>query len=207
MRDMLLVGGGGHCKVVIDVIERTGVWRVAGIVESVQSNLSEVLGYPVVGTDDDLPCLYKDIPYALVSVGQIKTPAVRQAIFYRLKEIGYSLPVIVSPFAHLSHHATIGEGSVVMDFACVNAAATVGVNCIINTRALVEHDCRIGNHCHIATTATLNGNVVLGDGSFVGSGSIVREGISIGQRCLVGMGAVVRHSLHDDQRFVGGRTS
>lgn len=207
MQDLLLVGGGGHCKAVIDVVEQTGTWRIAGVVQSAGSQVTEVSGYPVLGTDDDLSRLHKDIRFALVTVGQIKSPAPRMALYRQLKSIGFGLATVVSPRADVSSRAVIGEGTTVMHFACVGAAAEVGHNTIINTRALVEHDCRVGSHCHISTASVLNGNVIVGDGTFVGSGSVVREGITIGERCVVGMGARVRKHLADQSVFIGGGAS
>lgn len=204
--DILLVGGGGHCKAVIDVIEATRDWRIAGIVEAPGSGLREVLGYPVVGHDDNLAELFARCPTALVTVGQIKTPTVRMRLFTRLREIGFALPAIVSPLARVGHGATVGAGSIVMHFAHVGPDATVGANTIVNSRALIEHDAAVGDHCHIATSAVINGGTRVGDGTLVGSGAVCREGISIGQRTLIAMGAHVRKSVPDDTLYLGERS-
>ncbi|MDR3175674.1 MAG: acetyltransferase [Desulfovibrio sp.] len=198
---LLLVGGGGHCRAVIDVLERIPV-AVAGIVDEARAS-GTVLLYPVLGCDEDLPDLRSVYSLALVTVGQIKTPLVRQKLFARLEELCFDIPTPVSPLARVSPHALLGKGSVVMHQALVNAGTVIGKNCIINSQALVEHDCRIGDHCHIATGAKLCGGVETGEGVFVGAGSVVREGTRLGKNCVVGMGVCVRHDVPDGGRYVG----
>lgn len=149
---------------------------------------TQLLGYPIVGTDADLPGLLREYGNALVTVGQIKTPLPRMELFERLQSAGYALPVIVSPHAHVSRHATLGSGTIVMHGAIVNAGAAIGRNCILNSQSLVEHDVTIADHCHVSTAAAINSGVHVGVGSFIGSNACVRQGINIGERCLIGMG-------------------
>jgi len=185
---LLLVGAGGHARACIDVIELEGKYNVQGLVGLPEEVGTRVLDVPVLGTDLDLPVLVRRFGAALVTVGQIKSPDLRMQLFAQLRELGCELPSIISPTAHVSRHASLGAGTIVMHGAVVNAAATVGCNCIINTLALVEHDAVVADHCHIATTAVLNSGVQVGFGSFVGSGTTVRQTIRIGQRCVIGMG-------------------
>lgn len=195
MTRLLLLGGGGHCRSCIDVIESTGAYEIIGIVQGVEADRSPVLGYPVIGCDDDLLELLKECPHALVTVGQIKNPTPRIRLFEAVKSAKASLPMVASPKAHLSTHATIGEGSIVMHGAVINAAATIAENCIVNTHALIEHDARIEAHCHISTGAKVNGGVIVRAGCFIGSGSVLREGIEIGRGAIIGAGQVVLHNV------------
>jgi len=201
--DILLIGGGGHCKAVIDVIEAANAWRIAGIVEAPGSDVRDVLGYPVVGHDDKLDALFAHCQNALVTVGQIKTPNVRMRLFARLREIGFSLPTIVSPLARVGRGATIGEGTVLMHFAQIGPDARVGANTIVNSRALIEHDAVVGDHCHVATSAVVNGATRVGNGTMIGSGAVCREGIAIGEHVLIPMGSRVRKSVPDDTLYLG----
>lgn len=185
---ILLVGAGGHARACIDVIEQEGRFAVAGLVGLPDEVGTRTLGYPVLGTDADLPALLGDYAYALISVGQIKTPEPRMRLFDLLVQSGCALPVVVSPRAHVSKYAQLGAGTIVMHGAVVNAGAVVGRNCIINSQALVEHDAVIADHCHVATAAAINSGVRIGAGTFIGSNSSVRQGINIGERCLIGMG-------------------
>ena len=204
---LILIGAGGHAHACIDVIEQHGGYQIAGLVGMPGEMHARHLGYEVIATDGDLPQLVKDYPYALITVGQIQTPDHRIRLHQQVNKLGFQLPAIIAPSAHVSHHATVGSGSIVMHGAIINAGARVGRNCIINTRALLEHDVAVADHCHISTGAILNGDVTIGPGSFVGSGSITKEGLTLGQACLVGMGLAVRHNQPDHARFLGNEKS
>lgn len=201
--NIILIGAGGHAHACIDVIEQYDQFRIAGIVGTSGEMHTRHLGYSVIATDADLPQLSKEYEYAFITVGQIMTPEIRIRLYQLGTEIGFKFPAIVAPTAHVSRHATIGDGTIVMHGAIVNAGARVGNNCIINTRALLEHDATVEDHCHISTGAILNGDVHIDTGSFVGSGSVIKEGITLGKRCVVGMGLSVRHNQADQARFVG----
>lgn len=190
---IILVGGGGHCRSCIDVIEASGAYEIAGVVD--RAELQEgVLGYRWLGKDTDLPALIAAHRHALVSIGQIGSAALRTRLFSELMSLGAAFPTIVSPNAAVSRHAEIGAGSIVMHGAIVNAGARIGRNVIINSRALVEHDAVIGDHSHISTAAVVNGGTSVGDGSFIGSGAVLMHGLSIGAGSVVGMGLSVRKS-------------
>lgn len=204
---IILIGAGGHAHACIDVIEQHGQYQIAGLVGMSEEMHSWYFGYCVIATDDDLPQLAKDYQYALITVGQIQTPDHRMRLYQQATKLGLQLPVIIAPSAHVSRHANIGAGTIVMHGAIVNAGATVGNNCIINTRALIEHDATVEDHCHISTGAILNGNVSIGAGCFVGSGSVIKEGVTFGKRCVVGMGLSVRRSQSDHGRIVGSDKS
>ena len=176
MKKILLIGGGGHAKSVIDVIEQERRFTIAGIIEKFVGESQPVLGYELLGTDEELPTLRKHYDYALVTIGQIESAKLRIKLYKRLKELDFILPSVISPLAYISKHATLGEGSVVMHHALVNAGAKVGNNCIINSKALIEHDAVVEDHCHISTNATLNGGVCVKEKSFVGSGVTTRQG-------------------------------
>lgn len=188
---ILLVGAGGHARSCIDVIEQQGRYAVEGLIGLPEEVGSHVLGYPVLGTDRDLPFFLPRSRLALITVGQIKTAQMRIELHTRLEEGGFCLPVIVSPLAYVSVHAQLGAGTIVMPGAVVNAGARIGRNCIINSHALVEHDAVVGDHCHIATAAVINGDVTIGSGSFIGSNACIRQGIRVAEYCFVGMGQLV----------------
>lgn len=200
---IILIGAGGHTHACIDVIEQHGGYQIAGLVGMLEEMDTRHHGYPVIATDNDLPELAKAYQYVLITVGQIHTPIHRLRLYQQATALGFQLPAIIAPSAHVSRHATIGAGTIVMHGVIVNAGATVGNNCIINTRALLEHDTTVEDHCHISTGAILNGDVHIGAGSFVGSGSVIKEGVTLGKRCIVGMGLAVRHNQSDHNRFLG----
>ena len=198
---IILIGAGGHARSCIDVIEQQGYFQIAGLVGLPEQLQTRHLGYDVIGTDSDLPVLAKTYQYALITIGQIQTADHRISLYQQACQHGFQLPVIIAPTAHVSRHANLGAGSIVMHRAIVNVGARVGHNCIINTSALIEHDAAVEDHCHISTGAILNGDVTVGAGSFVGSGCVIKEGIAIGKICLVGMGLTVRNNLSDRARL------
>ena len=203
VRELIIFGAGGHARSCIDVIERHGVYTIAGLVGLPEQQNHKALGYTIVASDDSIGELAKLYQYGLIAVGQVKTAELRMHLYYQAKNYGFELPVIISPTAQVSRHAVIGEGSIIMHGAIVNAGARVGSNCIINTNALIEHDANISDHCHISTGSILNGNVTVGTGSFIGSGCTIKEGVLIGKSSLVGMGLTVRHSLGDYTCYTG----
>jgi sugar O-acyltransferase (sialic acid O-acetyltransferase NeuD family) len=204
---LILMGAGGHAHACIDVIEQHGGYQIAGLVGMPKELHQQHLGYRVIATDSDLAELVKEYKYALITIGQIQSPTNRIRLYRQAVEFGFQLPTIIAPSAHVSRHAAIGAGTIVMHGAIINAGARVGDNCIINTRALIEHDALVEDHCHISTGAILNGNACIGAGSFIGSGSIVKEGIQLGNCCLVGMGLSVRHHHSDHTRIVTNNKS
>jgi len=200
---LILIGAGGHARSCIEVIEQQGQYQIAGLVGLVEQKHTQQLGYAVIASDETLNELAASYHYALISIGQIQNAEHRLRLYQQAVQCGFQLPIIIAPTAHVSRHASIGAGSIVMHGAIVNAGVKVGNNCIINTRALIEHDTSVGDHCHISTGVILNGDVNVGAGSFVGSGCVIKEGVSIGKGCLVGMGLAVRHNLADNARFTG----
>ncbi len=204
---LLLIGGGGHCKSCIDVIQAEGRFEIAGIVENRGYQVSgigyQVLGYEVIGTDDDLPELIKEYKNALITVGQIQHPDIRIKLFNLIKGLGGKFPVIISPNAYVSRNAIIGEGTIVMHHAVVNTEAVVGMNCILNTGALIEHEATVGDHSHISTYAILNGQCKVGSRTFVGSRTVLSNNTDVADDTLISAGSVVLRSLDQPGTYIG----
>ena len=193
--DLILIGGGGHCRSCIDVIEMDGRFAIRGIVDEKEALDPTLMDYPLLGREDDLSNLSKSYHNFLVTIGQIKSPEPRIRLFTYLKQLGMTLPIVVSPLAHVSRLAVLGEGTIIMHHALVNAGASVGRNCIINTKALIEHDAVIEDHCHISTAAVVNGGAKVQCCSFIGSNAVLREHIVVAEKSIVGAGVTVLHSV------------
>lgn len=200
-RDIVLVGGGGHCKSVIDAAESCGR-TVRGILDKAELIGTQVCGKPVIGTDDDMEKYVADCEF-IVTVGYVSSPDLRIRLYERITAFGGRLATVAASTARVSPYATIGRGTVVLHNACVNAGAVVGDNTIINTLANIDHDSRVGNHCHISTCACLNGNVEVGDASFVGSGTVVSHGMRIASRVAIGAACFVHHSINNPGLYLG----
>ena len=196
------MGGGGHCKSCIDVIEQENNFTIGGIVEKKYGIKSAIENYPTIGYNDDLPSLRRKFDYALVTVGQILNAKSRIFLYESLKELNFIIPTIISPRAYVSNCAFIEEGTIVMHDSLVNFSAKVGKNCILNTKSLVEHDAIIGDHCHISTGVVINGEVEVGSEAFVGSSSVIREKTKLGKNCFVAAGTTVYKNLTPNSKVM-----
>jgi sugar O-acyltransferase (sialic acid O-acetyltransferase NeuD family) len=192
MESIVLIGGGGHCRSCIDVIEKEGRFSIRGILERPQNPEKEILGYPFIGTDDDIPQLVEEGYNFVITIGQIGAAPARKKIFNLIKEFGGKLPVIKSPLAYISQYASIEAGTMVMHGVIVNASARIGFNNILNTNSLIEHDSRIGSHCHIATGAIVNGGVIIEDEVFLGSGAVTKQNSRIVSGTFVKANSIVK---------------
>jgi len=189
---IVLVGGGGHCKVVISIFRESEQYEIVGISDIKENLGKEILGVPVRFTDDDLPSLYKGgVRNAVVTIGSVGSPKKRIELFEYLRSIGFKLPTITSNNAIISNEVFIDEGTVVMPGVVINPGAKIGRNCIINTGSIIEHDCVVGDHVHIAPGVTLSGGVVIEAEAHIGTGATVIQGIEIGKGSIIGAGAVV----------------
>ena len=201
--DLVLIGGGGHCRSCIDVIEHLDTYTIVGIIDIAARRGKSVLGYEIIGNDSDLSAIIKKVRNFLITIGQINSCQKRKSMYDMIKILGGTLPTIVSPLAYVSPHAMVEEGTIIMHYATVNAGATVGKNCILNTRSLVEHDVTVGDNCHLSTAATVNGGVCIGSDCFIGSNATVREQVKIGAGCIVGAGSLVLKDLVGQGVYIG----
>ena len=188
--DILLIGGGGHCKSVIDVIEQEGRFNIVGIIDRAERIGESVLGYKIIGSESDLESLSSKLSYAMIAIGHVKSNTPRVELFKRLKELGFIMPCIISPLAYVSKHASIDEGSIVMHHALINADVKIGKNCIINSKALIEHDAIVEDSSHVSTGAIVNGGSIIKEHTFFGSGAVLKEQSSA--RNFIKAGSVVK---------------
>lgn len=193
MRPLILIGGGGHCKSVIEVAESCGR-TIRGILDVPAEVGREVLGYPIIGTDDEIAS-YADSCEFVITVGFIKDPSLRIKLYDRVLDNGGKLATLVASTAYVSRHARLGQGTVVMHHAFVNAGAEVGENVILNTCSNIEHGVHIGSQCHVSTGVMINGDCRVGDNCFIGSQSVLANGVCVCEDVLVGAGSFVRKSI------------
>ena len=202
MKSLILIGGGGHCKSVIEVAESAG-YEIKGILDMPDEVGKEVLpGHKVIGTDDEIPQYVEECDF-IITVGFIKNPALRIKLYNKVKAAGGRLATIIASTAHVSKYAELGEGTVIMHHAFVNAGAKIGDNCIINTFVNIEHDAEVGNQCHISTGTMVNGECKIGENCFIGSQSVCANCIEIDSDIIVGAGSVVRKSIRVKGIYAG----
>lgn len=200
-KPLILVGGGGHCKSVLEAAESAG-FRILGVLDMPEEIGKEILSTRVIGTDDDIPSFVDEAEF-VITLGFIKNPSTRIKLYNRIKEAGGSLATIVASTSYVSKYATLGEGTVVLHQAFVNAGAKVGNNVILNTASNIEHDAWIGDHCHISTGTMVNGECRVGDRCFIGSQSVLANCISVGDDIIVGAGSFVRKSITEEGIYSG----
>ncbi len=190
---ILGIGAGGHARVLIEILQQTGEWEIAGLLDADESKTGQnTSGILILGTDDTIPELFqRGIRAAFIGIGSIGSSILRRKIFALLLEHGFELPVIQHPSAIIASDVTIGRGTCIMPGAIINPATSIGECAIINSGAIIEHDCQISSFAHISPGALLSGNVHVGEGAHIGIGAIVRQGIYIGENAMVGAGAVV----------------
>lgn len=203
MKKIVLIGAGGHCKVIIDIIKSTNEYEIAGVTDDMQKQ-DNVLDIPIIGNDDILGQLYQSgVNYAFICVGALNNINLRNSIYKKLKLIGFKVPVLIHKNSIVSEFVHIGDGTCVMPGAIINAGCQIGINCIINSGCVVEHDCTIGDNSHISPNVSLAGGVNIGCNTHVGIGSSIIQNISLGNNVTIGAGAVVINNIDDNALAVG----
>lgn len=198
MDDIILLGMGGHAHSVADSIERTGKYRIMGFLDREEMQGKSYKEYPVLGPDSDMGRYFEEgVRNAFVTVGFMGHGSVRERLFWKLKEIGYTLPNIIDDTAIVSDNAKLGEGIFIGKKAVINADAEIGDMCIVNTGAIIEHDCEVEEFSHISVGSVLCGEVHVGRASFVGANAVVIQGTRVGSHCIVAAGATARKSTED----------
>lgn len=200
-RPLIFVGGGGHCKSVIDVAESAG-HEIIGILDTSDKIGSRVLSYKVIGTDDDI-LQYIDSVDFVVTVGFVKDISLRINIHRKIQEVGGKLATLIASTAHVSKYAIIEEGTVIMHHSLVNAGAKIGKGCIVNTSANIEHDVVVGDYCHISTGVMINGNCRIGEKTFIGSQSVAVNNTSIPSNSIFAAASVIRKNLYLEGLYAG----
>lgn len=204
MEKIVLVGAGGHCKVIIDIIKSTGIYEIVGVTDKACDKEKFVLDVPIIGDDSILDDLYKaGVKNAFVCIGALQNIVVRDKIYNNLKNIGFNIPVLIHKNAMVSPYANLAYGTCVMAGAIVNPGTIIQENCIVNTAAVIEHDCRIERNTHISPKACIAGAVNIGCNTHIGMGSSVIQGVYIGDNVIIGAGAVVIEDIVDNVVAVG----
>lgn len=202
-KKLLLIGGGGHCKSVLDTLYRSKQYTDVAIVDP-DCNLNKILESYRIGSDQDLPDLFqKGYHDAFITIGSVGNPFLREKLFFQIENLGFHIPNIIDPSACLSHNIYLEKGIFIGKCAVVNVDVTIGSAAIINTGAIIEHECKIGAFVHVSPGAVLCGNVNVGEYSHIGAGSTVIQGISIGKMVLIGAGSVVTESINDSGIYCG----
>lgn len=195
MEKIVLVGGGGHCKVVIDVIIKSKKFEIFGIVDP-KPKSSGIPGLKFIGDDSTLIDIFQSgCKNAFITVGSIGEPSVRIKLAQILTSIGFNLPIIIHPSAVIAKGVNIEVGVFIGAAVVIGPDTNIGKNAIINTKVSIDHDCKIGDFVHLAPGVTLCGGVEVGAKSHIGSGASIIEYKKIGAETLIGAGSVVTSDI------------
>ncbi len=202
MDRIVVIGGGGHAKVLIGLLKKLP-WNVMGYVDPEERGI--ILGVPRLGGDDILPELLHTYGRcgAIIGVGKIDASPLRTTLQQAVEAAGFELPVAVSPHAVVNDEVALGPGTVVLDGAVVNSGSETGRGCIVNTNSTLEHDCRLGVNVHVASGATVCGGVTIGANCLIGAGATVVQNVRICDNCVLGAGSVVMQDIESPGTYVG----
>ncbi len=201
-KSLLIVGAGGHARVLASALKASGQ-AVAGFLDRDSSLWGKTIDGVSIRGGDDLLERADDTIILVNGLGSTDLPAARRALFERFNARGYRFATVVHPAAIVVEGASFGVGAQIMAGAILQTGVEIGVNTVINTGAIIDHDSKIGAHCHIAPGCALSGNVQVGDASHIGIGASVIEGIVIGSNVVVGAGAVVVRDVADQKKMIG----
>lgn len=195
-KKLLLIGGGGHCKSVLDSLLQKNEYTEIGVIDTKENLGKKIINISICGCDEDLIDLYKrDYNYAFITVGSIGDPSLRIKLFKRLEEIGFVIPIIIDSSATISNFVNLEAGIYIGKKVVVNAGTSIGKGAIINTSSIIEHDCTIGNFSHISPGSVLCGGVKIGENSHIGANTVIRQDVKIGVNTIIGLGSVVLHTI------------
>ena len=194
MNRLIIIGAGGHGKVIADAALKNGYTNICCVDDHATG---DVMGFPIIGTTADVECLNDGNTDFVIGIGN-------NAIRKTIAEIhNVNWVSIVHPSAQIGFDAEIGKGTVVMANAVINVCAKIGEHCIINTGAIVEHDNVIENYAHISPNVALGGTVRIGSLTHVGIGATVKNNTEICSDCTIGAGAVVVKNIKEPGTYVG----
>ena len=203
MDKIIVIGGGGHAKVIISILKKLKSYEVSGYIDKIDKG--KILNVNYLGNDGITEGLFKEknVKNAVIGIGHLKHTDTIQKIYAKLSKIGFSFPIIISPDSIVNEDVKISEGTVVMDGVIVNSGTKIGKFCILNTKSSIDHDCEIGNFVHIAPGVTLSGGVKIGNNSLIGSGATVIQYKTIEDNCIIGAGTVVVKDCLKSGTYVG----
>lgn len=204
MKKLVMMGGSGHCKSVLDAIKMLSIYDDIVITDRYIPAGSEMSGCRIVGNDDVLNELFVDgYKDAVISVGSLKDTSSRRNIHLNAQRIGFCFPSIIDISAVIAEGVGISEGVFTGKKSVINSGSTIDRFSIINTGAIVEHDCHIGEFSHISVGSVICGNCNIGNDVFVGANATIIQGVRVGMNCVIGAGSVVLADVPDNTTVMG----
>lgn len=196
MKKLVLLGAGGHCGSVLDALLSTQEYDDIVILDRPEKVGQDIMGIPIVGTDDELAGLYdQGYRYSFITVGSIKSTELRRRLYGLAVQEDFDFVNIIDPTAILARNVRLGKGIFIGKKAVINSGTIIGGQAIINTGAIIEHDCDIGAFSHVSVGAVVCGGVEIGQDSFIGANATVIQGRKILDKTIIGAGKVMKDEL------------
>ncbi|HDL00616.1 MAG TPA: acetyltransferase [candidate division Zixibacteria bacterium] len=195
MKDLIIIGAGGHGKVVADTARANEIWQDISFLDDKFPNKNDVSGFGIVGKLTEIDNIDNQTTDIVVALGNNKK---RFSLIQMYKEKGYNLPDIIHPTAVISASVKMNGATVIFPGAIVNADTSIGIGCIINTAVTIDHDCTIKDGVHLSPGSHLGGNVTVGKNTWIGIGTAVINNTNIGDDVIVGAGSVVISDVKDN---------
>lgn len=202
--EIILIGGGGHAKSIIDTINTMSAYNIVGIIDTKEKLNAIVSGFKIIGEDQDLTYYFNQgIRNVVIAIGSIGKVESRIKAYEICKKIGYQFPNIVDKSAVVSKDITIGEGNFIGKGTIINTKVTIENGCIINTGSIIEHGCNIENFVHIAPGSVLCGNVWIKKNSHIGAQSTIIQNVTVGEDSVIGAGSLVLKDIPSNRLAYG----
>ncbi len=200
---IVIIGGGGHARVIINIIKKNGHFEIAGYTDKV--DYGEIYGVKYLGVDKELEIIKdkKDIKFAVIGLGYVRIDDYRENLIKWLLNIGFTFPKIISKNSLVNEGVSIGEGTIICDSVNINIGVKIGKFSIINTGAIIEHDCKIGDFAHVSSGSVIAGNVSIGNSSIIGAGATIIQNINVTEKCFIGAGALVAKNCLNSGKYIG----
>ncbi len=201
--EIVIIGGGGHAKVIINTIKKLNNYEILGYTDKVNKGI--LLGVKYLGDDSVLQDILKIQKncQAVLGIGNVGVTYKRQEIFIMLKKIGFELPVIISKSAIIEEEVSIGEGTTVLEDAVINSGSVIGKCVIINNGTVVDHDCIVNDFAHLTPKTRIGSGVTIGKNALIGSGAIIAHNVKVLDNCLIGAGAVLTNDTSIEGKYLG----
>jgi len=201
---VLIIGAGGHSKVIVDIIQSEKKYEIVGFIDNIQPIGKEVCGYKVIGREEDIKTLTDNLNIygGVIAVGD---NFLRSNLEKKIKKLCNKFIFVncLHPKSNIAFDVIMGEGNVVMAGATINTSSEIGNHCIFNTNSSIDHDNKISNFVSIAPNAVTGGNVEIGAFSAIGIGSTIIHNISVGENCIVGASSLVHQDTISNSVYYG----
>ena len=197
MKHLIIIGAGGHGRVIADIAQKLGVYKTISFLDD--GDAKESMGLPIIGKTAELE-KYAQKADMFVAIGNSH---VRQEFIERLLAMGANVPTLIHPNAVIGSCVEIGDGTAIMAGAVISPCVQIGKGVIVNTCSSIDHDCVIGDYCHIAVGVHVAGMVNLGEKVWLGAGTTIKNNISIFADCIIGAGAVVVKDIIETGTYIG----